>query len=160
MSTWASRPIEEGALLNPAYLAFLLNGVARGYGDESAGTSLPFVLAFLAIPLVATASNRDALPRTVRTSFAVWLDRNPEIRERTPAQARAFWPLVREALLYGNSSGIIRVASDGSIESAESLNPKRTSPLWQLRQKSVLTGRLLARTGEVATALRLVGVSP
>ncbi|MGN6373670.1 MAG: three component ABC system middle component [Solirubrobacteraceae bacterium] len=160
MTPWNRRPIELRTLLNPAFLAVLVAEAARGHLDERA-TELPFVLAFLVVPLVVHESTRESLP-TIATSMYTWLQRHPEARVHIPPLAVEFAPPVREAIRFGGRHGALRFASHGALAARPLAKAKRgtqTADLVRCRERAHFTGRWLARAGDPGTVLAAWGLS-
>jgi hypothetical protein len=160
VKTWTSRPIEHRTLLNPAFLAVIVTDVASGHDTES-NRPLPFVLAFLAVPIVLHEPTREALP-TIATSMYAWLDRHPEARVHIPPLARQFVPLTREAIRFGVRRGTLGFASDGGLVAIALSRARRntqTADLLRCRDRARFTGRWLSRSGDPGTALASWGLS-
>ena len=102
MIPWSERSAEERSLLNPCFCGMLLWHAARGYREESE-RALSLEECFLVLPIVLHGGTRDALPRDIRTSLAVWMQENPLVRGRMAERARALAPYTREALLFAGS---------------------------------------------------------
>jgi hypothetical protein len=81
MTAWGDRSHEERALLNPGFCANLLWHAARGYASDRDG-ALSFEESFLILPFVLHCETRETLPRSSRTSLAVWLTEYPLARGR------------------------------------------------------------------------------
>lgn len=165
MTAWADRSHEERALLNPGFCANLLWHAARGYATES-DVALSFEESFLVLPFVLHRETRETLPRSGRTSLAVWLDENPLARGRVASRARLLVPFTKEALTFGGVHGLIRL--DGGRLRAE--------PTWQqavnrtikvssdevkgCANRAAFMGKWFAQAGSAATVLALIGVRP
>ena len=165
MRHWHDRPQEEAYLLNPAFCALTISAGVRGYASvESAG--MPFPLAFLVLPVVLHKQTRDALPRSVRTYLATWIEDNPDVRIGFADRARALVPFVREGLLLAFSQGEIALRSEGRV--APGARPARigdylgaaTDEVRSCIRKAEFVGRWLARAGTVPTIVALWGVRP
>jgi hypothetical protein len=103
---WDKRSPEEANLLNPAFLAALIDRAAAGY-RELAATGLTWPLVFLALPAVLHKRTREALPRDVRGSMAGWVRSHPLEVEEIAERAPALRPIVSEALVFGIAHGTI-----------------------------------------------------
>lgn len=160
MKPWATRPIEQRTLLNPAFLSVLVTEAAVGYKTES-DCALPFALAFLTIPIVLHGPTREALP-TIATSMYAWLERRPQARVHIPPLAQQFVPHTREAIRFGAKHGAVTIAPGGSLV-ANDLNPAargaQTADLRQCRVKAQFAGRWLARAGDPGTVLAAWGLT-
>lgn len=165
MTAWADRSHEERALLNPGFCANLLWHAANGYanGDESA---LSFEESFLVLPFVLHRETRETLPRSSRTSLAVWIDENPLARGRVASRARLLIPFTKEALMFGGVHGLIRI--DGGRLRAEAtwkrvVNQTLTESSDEVKscaKRAAFIGKWFAQAGSAATVLALIGVRP
>ena len=165
MTAWADRSHEERALLNPGFCANLLWHAASGYAGDGDG-ALSFEESFLVLPFVLHRETRETLPRSSRTSLAVWLDENPLARGRVTSRARLLVPFTKEALTFGGVHGLIRF--DGGRLQAD--------PAWQqvvsrtirassdevkgCANRAAFIGKWFAQAGSAATVLALIGVRP
>jgi hypothetical protein len=162
LRTWGDRPIEQRTLLNPAFLALLLNETASDHQNEC-GDGLPFLLAFLAIPVVLHAPTRERLPRDVRTSIPAWLSQVPEARVQIPPLACQLVPGVKEAIRFGSRHGALKFREHGSLVAADLGRSPRgmsTEDVSACRSRSRFIGRWFARAGDPTTILALWGLSP
>lgn len=161
MRPWRERSAAERALLNPALIAAILREGAQGHRQHKGG-SLPFALAFLAVPVVLHPESRTALPRTLRTSMPAWLGAHPGIRSTVQERVPAVAGLVREGALLGLASGILRLESGGLApgQLRRSEAARHASNLQDLLGAARFVGRWVARVESPATVLALWGVRP
>lgn len=165
MTAWADRSHEERALLNPGFCANLLWQAASGYVSDSNG-ALSFEESFLVLPFVLHRETREALPRSSRTSLAVWLDEHPLARSSVASRARLLVPFTKEALMFGGVHGFIRL--DGSSLRAEATwqrtvnrTLRETSDeVKDCAKRAAFIGKWFSQTGSAATVLALIGVRP
>lgn len=165
MSRWSSRPSEERALLNPGFCSCILWQAAVGHKSVSQA-SLPFDLSFLVLPIVLHRATRDALPTTVRTSLAVWIDDNPLARSRVADRSRMLVPFTKEAMMFGGLHGALEFQA-GAI----SANPAWKKPIaTELKnstdevrgcmKRAEFVGKWLASSGSSSTVMAIFGVRP
>lgn len=163
---WHARSSEERALLNPAFVGLLIHQIAAGFESEG-GRPLPFVLTFVAAPVVLHGPTRGALPAGIRTSLAAWLNAHPSTLLGFADRAKALAPYVREAILFASRSEAIVVGEDAAIK-AGTLNRTWSSIVRRFLSDEVLVctkaalfvGRWFAQSGPEATVLTLWGVRP
>jgi hypothetical protein len=167
ISPWRDQAVEQARLLNPAFLGALSMEVARGYAAESKDAQgLPYVLAFVALPLALHKSTRDTLPRQVRTSVAAWVVEHPEAQVGYPDRAAALVPLVKDAILLASRDGLLglegtRLKATGNKRSVEAYGKGCRSPEVQACLKTAtFLGRWFALAGEATTVMALWGVRP
>ena len=165
MIAWDERAWEEQSLLNPCFCANLLWHAATGY--ESEGDSfLSFEEAFLVLPMVLHQGTREALPTSVRTSFAVWLQENPLSASRITTRAQYLVPYTKEAMMFAGTGQLIEIVG-GKLRAIDSLKRKINKALWEssdevrdCAKRAKFVGRWFALSGGPATVLALLGVKP
>lgn len=163
---WAERAREEANLLNPSFLAVLIERLSTGH-CERAAAGIPWPLIYLGIPVVLHKPTRDALPANVNTSMAAWTRAHPLLVGALPARAQSLRPLVSEALLFG-------LARREFVREGATLLPparrRRRPPGLTLRDptddfrdcatRAAFFGRWCGDSGLPATVMALWGVRP
>lgn len=157
MISWEERPRLLAHLLNPALLALVIGTCATGY-ERGRHEPMPWVLVFIAAPLVLHGPSRRALPRNTRTHFSTWIGRNPEILAGFPERVHGLAPRVREGLRYGIRNGVISIDNESVHSSLVEPNPQ--ARLDDLVRAARLVGRWLAKLDRPSTAYALLGVTP
>lgn len=115
---WEDRPIEVAHLLNPAFGAVLVRESVSVY-EKAARTAMPYPLAFLVLPLALYPNLREALPRTTASILHSWLEEHTDLRAEITPRVRWLVPYVREAVLFGLQSGMLRINQDAGLENAK-----------------------------------------
>lgn len=164
-SDWTKRPVEEANLLNPAFVALLIRQAADNH-TKYEGLSLPWVLAYLVVPVALFAPARTALPGNTNTPMAAWTERHPDLRLMVARHAPALTPVVREAMLIGMRHNMLSLI-DGRIVAGTLRRRVRGTP-WRdptddfqsCTQKAAMLGRWFSRAGSPATILALWGLRP
>jgi hypothetical protein len=165
MTPWSRRPVEERALLNPSFCSMVLWHAIGGYA-VNANAGFPVEVAFLILPLVLHGETREALPSTISTSLAVWLDQHPLVRARFPERARMLAAFTREGLTFGGLYGLLVFA--GNLVTAQGDRRKTVQAILKTSsdevracaKKAEFVGRWLAKAGTPATVMALIGVRP
>jgi hypothetical protein len=152
----------EQALFNDAYIAVLLGLAARNYSDRAGGRPMPWVLAFIVIPLVVHRSVRDRLPATTVARFSRWIASEPLLHADFPERAASLVPYVRRGLRYGLRSGAIEIVDEG-LRSA--LSPRRFTALGsadaqEAGRQAAFLGRWFAVIDDLPAIFRQLGVTP
>lgn len=114
MKPWTERTREEANLLNPPFCCAVLTSACIGFKEKS-GKPLPFVLAFMVLPIVLHKDTRESLPRTTRTSIPSWLLKHTEARIGFYERLMALKPHTREALRHGLDFDWIVMCESGHI---------------------------------------------
>lgn len=165
MIQWDARSQEERGLLNPSFCANLLWHAAGGYVDGRSDL-MSFEEAFLVLPVVLHRSTRESLPRSTRTSLAVWLEENPLSRGRIANRAQVLVPFTKEALLFAGLHGFIS-CNAGKLQAVETWQTTVSRSLRQssdevrlCAKRAIFVGKWFAQTGSPTTVLALLGVRP
>lgn len=163
IASWSDRPIEQARLLNPAFIAALIWACTKEYGNIDI-QGIPYPLPFIAMPVVLHKSTRESLPRSISTSLAAWLEKNPQVHVRFAERATSLVPLVKEGLLFGANGQLLNVSS--RIVAAQ----RPSSMVHFLREashevndcmsKAKFVGRWFASSGNYTTVMALWGVTP
>lgn len=148
-------------MLNPALIATIVAEADRGYLKES-DSNIPWMLSFLAVPMVLHRGTREALPASTSTHLATWVSRNPVLRAGFPQRAAGLVEHVREGIRFGLANGVFQVAGDRIIA------PTRRRPrgfeipseLGEIIRKANLAGRWMAKSDSPATIFAVLGVAP
>lgn len=152
----------EIALFNDAYIAVLIALAARSYSERANGRPMPWMLAFIVVPLVAHRAVREQLPGTTRARLTNWIASQPLLHAGFPALAQAMTPYVRRGFRYGLRSGTIEI-DDGGVRST--LSTRRFSALastdaQEAGKQANFLGRWFAVIEDVPSIFRQLGVSP
>src|SRR5689334_23261202 len=97
----STRPIEEQALFNPAFLAVMIRRAAEDHEKRADGRLLPVVLTYLAAPLALHGPTRRQLPTLVTVQMGEWIRNHPDASAGLDVRARALRPLVSSGLRMG-----------------------------------------------------------
>lgn len=165
MKPWAERTREEAHLLNPPFCCVTITSACVGY-NESRGQPLPFVLAFMVLPIVLHKHTRESLPRTSRTSVPAWLQDNVEARIGFHERLMALQPYTREAMRYGLSFNWIAMGDKGGIRcvAPNALINRAIRSLDGDAQECVSRARFLGKwfgtTASTETTMALWGIRP
>ncbi len=165
MRVWRERPEEVANLLNPAFCCVVLTSSMVGYQTEDEA-GIPFPLAFMVLPIVLHRGTRESLPRTARTSMALWLRENAEARLEFPERVIALSPHVREAVLFGTIHAAFTVQPTGRIQTpvgnndVEHFLTRLHDEARNCVQRARFVGKWLASAGTPQTVLALWGIRP
>lgn len=160
--SWRARPHEEAAHFNPAFCGELLLRTLTHFHKHSPG-AMPFVYAFLVLPLTLHPGSRRALPGRADTAFASWAGENAEMLSAVPDRVLSLRPVTREALLFLSQLELIAVDRDGI-----NFGPKRmrlsakpvvtTDETEEIRRTAGLLGRWFALQSDSGSVLQTMGV--
>jgi hypothetical protein len=165
MTPWSARVSEERSLFNPAFIGALVAAGASGYRES--GRNLPLMHAFVLVPLILYKQSRVALPRSLRTSLAAWVQEHPVARADVVARTRPMVPIVREGVLFGAIHGLLELGPDATLSPDRAASQVlrltgdwRTAEIDDCLKKAAFVGRWFGRSGTPETVLILWGVRP
>lgn len=161
---WRQRPVEEAALLNPAFCGELIARTTRDY-ERLRGAPLPLPLGFIVLPLVLHPTTLAALPGRANTTFATWSADNEALLADLPERTLRLRPISREALLFLTQHRALAVGPDGlrTGEKPMRLTAKTvvtTPDADDIRRAAALLGRWFANQGAPVQILQTMGVTP
>ena len=161
MRRWTERPTEVAHLFNPAFCATVLAYSARGFTAE-ASAGLPWLFTFVVVPLILHKSTREVSPTIKTTKLHSWIERNPSIRIGFSDRARSVVPHVREAIIFGASTGLLVCDACGNVFAGPRLPKKETNTVSEevrecFRRARTL-GAVLASGGTEYTVFAMLGV--
>jgi hypothetical protein len=113
MKRWSERSNEIAYLLNPAFCGRLLYSLINKYNQE-ANRPLPFVLAYLVLPLLLHKRTRNAIDS--RTQMLIWIQRNESLLVSFAERAEELVPITNEAIELLLQSGCIRLTATAELE--------------------------------------------
>lgn len=165
MKAWSHRPIEEANLLNPAFVSTVLTAAICGYETES-NNGMPLPVVHMIAPVVLRKSTREKLPKTVRSSLAVWLQKNTEYRILFAERVVALKPYLSEALVFGFQNDRFSVLPDGCLGAG--CDMKEIDKQIRLLKgeakecvnKAKFLGKWFALAGSPQTLMALWGIRP
>ena len=118
------------------------------------------------LPFVLHRETREALPRSSRTSLAVWIDENPLARGRVANHARLLVSFTKEALMFGGVHGLIRL-DEGRVwaqttwrRAVNRTLTKSSDEVKACAKRAAFIGKWFAQAGSAATVCALIGVRP
>lgn len=158
-----TRPVEEQALFNPAFLALVIRRAAEEHEDRGGGRLLPVTLAYLVAPLALHGPTRRQLPTHVTTQMGEWIRNHPDASAGLDVRARALRPLVSAGLAMGLRHGLV-VGEDGALRAlAVRRRPRgmaRSAEVDACIGKAGFVGRWFAEQPDALTVLALWGLRP
>ncbi len=161
MKQWTERPTEVANLFNPAFCATVLAFSSRGFAAE-ASAGLPWLLSFVVVPLILHKSTREVSPTVKTTKLHSWIERNPAIRVGFSDRARNMVPHVREAVIFGASSGLLICDASGNLFAGPTLPSKAmktdSEEVRECFRRAKTLGAVLANGGAEHTILAMLGV--
>lgn len=162
MRPWSERNSELAALFNPAFCSLILyGGVTHHQKQDERGMPLP--VAFLLLPIILSANLRSALPSTARTTFHLWLDREPHVKIRLAKRAANLAPITREGLLFLLQRKRLLLSGErlqkGKIIKGLTTFADATQGLPDLLEGARILGTMLGKVDDVVTIFTSLGLT-
>jgi hypothetical protein len=156
--------LEGRRLLNPAFVGALLVRAAQGFQRE-AQDGLPYIYAYLILPLVLHPETRERLPNAVVTRLPTWAERNGDLAALISRRVGDFATATKEGLFLVASAGLARISEQGRIlaliKEKSLLDFEKSSSSEEVSacfHKAHFVGRWLATSGTAATVIAVLGV--
>jgi Family of unknown function (DUF6521) len=158
-----TRPVEEFALFNAAFLALVIRRAADEHERRSGGRPLPTMLGYLAVPLGLHGPTRRQLPNKVTAQMGEWIRAHPNAVAGLSGRARALRPLVSAGLRLGLTHGLLGAEAGSLRARALPRRPRgmgRSAEVDECIDKAGFLGRWFSEQPDPATTLALWGLRP
>ena len=167
MRAWQCRSAEEANLLNPPFMGGLCYEIIKEY-CKNTQKEAPYILPFLAVPLVLHKNTRDSLPKTVSTTFVSWAlsPAGTQAKAMYAAHTKALVHVVKEAVSFVLKNGSLSITQNGNLELGLNNKFSKQTPLDftdevnDCFKRATFCGRWFARAGKIETIMALLGVKP
>lgn len=158
-----TRPVEEQALFNAAFLALMIRRAAEEHEQRARGRLLPVVLVYLVAPLALHGPTRRQLPTHVTTQMGEWIRSHPDASAGLEVRARVLRPLVSSGLTMGLRHGLVLGENGGLRALALRRRPRgmaRSAEVDACIDRAGFLGRWFAEQPDALTVLALWGLRP
>lgn len=163
INSWPDQSREEQILFNPSFCSILLWQAARGYASiDDAGIS--FEEMFIVLPMTLHGQMRESLPRSVRTSMPVWIERNPLAPRQVGIRAQMMVPVTKRSIMFGGTHGLLSI-DDGKVlggsgwaQKIIGIKNESTAEVKSCIKQAEFLGKWFASTGNKSTVFALLGV--
>ena len=162
MNPWHLRPREIRNLFNPAFCGLIIARGIEGYKKET-GTSMPFSLTLLILPLCLHKLTREQIKKSSRSYFIKVLQENPEIMVGLANRVRCLFPYTMEAFAFLMDCGAIEVDASGRIDLIDKKIKKSvtgTPETTDCQTVAISLGRKLGLINDRTTIYTTLGIRP
>lgn len=159
---WVDLPQDSAALFNPALLALLLRRGAEG-SIVAGHRGLPWEYAYIILPYCLDAELRKSLPTHVTTQLVTWSKRRPTAISTFPPKAKAISGLVRGAIEFGLTNGILALESPFLAPGPHPVKKSTASSsdeVSSMQRKAIFLGRWLPQSEINAATMNFFGIMP
>lgn len=160
---YKNSPVEVQALLNPAFTAIMISSAVRGYCSVCPN-GMPFVSAFLLLPIVLHKPTRTLLPKSTRLKMPAWIAQNPEVRVDFAKRMSRLARFTKEGILFAGNGGLIEINASGLITPK---GKKPQAPPWSKESESmncliqsVFVGKWMGMINNPLNSYVMWGVKP
>ena len=160
----ANQSLENRRLLNPAFSGSLIVRACHGFVRESK-MGLPYLYAYLILPLILHPETRERLPITITSRLSAWAERNSDLTPLILRRASELAVTTREALFLISTAELVALDDLGRLSPriAERRltnfeNETSSEEVSDCLKKAHFVGRWLATAGTVPTVLTVLGV--
>jgi hypothetical protein len=156
--------LESRRLLNPAFVGGLVVRASQGFQRESKN-GLPYIYAYLILPLVMHPETRARLPNAIVTRLPTWAERNGDLTALVSRRVGDLAPATKEGIFLATSTGLAAIDNDGKIvpvlaeRSLVDFEKNSVSnEVTACFRKASFVGRWFATSGTVSTVMTVLGV--
>ena len=150
--SWTGRNTIVANLFNPAFCGEIIRACAKEYNKHT-NSKFPYAYAFIILPIVLHEATRERMPRSVRTYFFVWVEKNDDLFFDFSKRTRSMVKYTKEALSFLLAHNKIEFNDNAEIiasdERVRKINPNLKvyySPdLFIYHRERQLNGYLLQR---------------
>lgn len=156
---------EEYALLNPAYVGFLLFTMVSEYiGEHRSGMdcALPFVL----LPIMLDTNIAVALPRNKKASLIAWISEHQGELGDFAELVKSYRPVVVAAISFLLEKSVLVMDDKGKFQLGSATVPKAPALFFSrdtmrsIARRAGFLGRWFANSPSIETLYAQLGVRP
>jgi Family of unknown function (DUF6521) len=155
---------ENRRLLNPAFAGALIVRASQGFEREAKG-GMPYVYAYLILPLVLHPETRERLPNAIVTRLPTWAERNGDLIPSVSRRAGDFAPATKDGIFLVTTTGLATINDKGRIAPTtkekgfvEFEKVSASHEVASCFHKAQFVGRWLATSGTAPTVMTVLGV--
>jgi hypothetical protein len=161
---WEDRSVISANLLNPAFCGEVIRSAVTGFNENDKGLAMPFVLAFLILPIVLHKRTRQKMPTRSSTYFHSWVEENEPVFIGFADRARQMLPFTREAISFLMIQKALTIDDEGLMFASNyrRATPKgeNTDEINEIYKKAELLGKWLRLTGNPQTIFMFLKIRP
>ncbi|MGF7077722.1 three component ABC system middle component [Mucilaginibacter sp. UYCu711] len=161
---WEDRSIITANLLNPAFCGEVIRRTVISFNENEKGLAMPFVLAFLILPIVLHKRTRQKMPVKSTTYFHSWVEENEAVFIGFADRAKQMMPFTREAISFLMIQQAMTVDEEGFVYAGryKKATPKgeNTEEINEIYKKAELLGKWLRLTGNPQTIFMFLKIRP
>lgn len=161
--SWTERNTIVANLFNPAFCGEIIRVTAKEYNKHT-NTKFPYAFAFIVLPIVLHKPTRERMPRTVRTYFFVWVEKNDDLFFDFSKRTRSMVKYTKEALSFLLAHNKIEFNEDAEIiasdESVKKIKKEDYQEYNEILKKAEMFGKWLSSTSDVRSIYSFLRITP
>lgn len=161
--SWTERNKIVANLFNPAFCGEIIRATAKEYNKHT-NTNFPYAFTFLVLPIVLHKATRDRMPRSVRTYFFVWVEKNNDLFFDFPKRTRGMVKYTKEALSFLLFHNKIEFNDNTEIivtdERVKKINKEDYQEYNEILKKAEMLGKWLSSTSNVKSIYSFLRITP
>jgi len=164
IKNWQERSLITANLLNPAFCGEVIRRTIVSYNDNEKDAKIPFILAFLILPIVLHKRTRQKMPLRSSTYFHAWVEENEHLFLGFADRAKQMLPYTREAISFLMVHEALSIDDNGLMEVSayKKATPKGeiATEINEIYKKAELLGKWLRLTGNTQTIFMFLKIRP
>ena len=162
-TSWTERNTIVANLFNPAFCGEIIRVTVKEYNKHT-NTQFPYAFTFLILPIVLHKVTRDRMPRSVRTYFFVWVEKNDDLFFDFAKRTRGMVKYTKEALLFLLTHNKIEITENAEIiatdERIKKINKEDYQEYNEILKKAEMLGKWLSSTSDVKSIYSFLRITP
>jgi len=161
--SWTERNTIVANLFNPAFCGEIIRATAKEYNKHTK-TKFPYAFAFIVLPIVLHKPTRERMPRSVRTYFFVWVEKNDDLFFDFSKRTRSMVKYTKEALSFLLAHNKIEFNEDAEIiasdERVKKINKEEYQEYNEILKRAEMLGKWLSSTSDVKSIYSFLRITP
>jgi len=154
--------IDSFAHSNPAFGAYALHWLCRGYGEAAEGRTDDFadlspVWGMLGLALLAPATVREELPDRSSRKLSILFQENPHWRLSAPTALRTWKDPFWDSVAYGQATGVLELVG-GRLRATGRVRAPTDDISLALKKKAKTLGTIMAKEESDSAIAMITGV--
>ena len=161
--SWTERNTIVANLFNPAFCGEIIRACAKEYNKHT-NSKFPYAYAFIILPIVLHEATRERMPRSVRTYFFVWVEKNDDLFFDFSKRTRSMVKYTKEALSFLLAHNKIEFNDNAEIiasdERVRKINKEDYQEYNDILKKAEMLGKWLSSTSDVKSIYSFLRITP
>jgi len=161
--SWTERNTIVANLFNPAFCGEIIRATAKEFNKHT-NTKFPYPFAFLVLPIVLHKATRERMPRSVRTYFFVWVEKNDDLFFDFSKRTRSMVKYTKEALSFLLVHNKIQLNENAEIiasdERVKKINEEDYQEYNDILKRAEMLGKWLSSTSDVKSIYSFLRITP